>query len=147
MSARPLSNYEVESFLSRHTEIRRAVAEHEAEFGYNGWRQYDQILATQEEGWLPIPPRGLATADTSFGNVVVFPDAKGILHYVATDNRALIAEVNKPAYQSDPDYWQMFDAIAAKYKEFATAGAGVIEAVAVIALLILAASFLPHSRS
>jgi hypothetical protein len=144
MSTRQLSNPEVFDFLSGHADIQKAVSDHEQMFLVDGHPlQWDQILAAQGGmGPVPIPPRGLSVAnDPTYGNVIVFPDASGILHFMSTDNSSLTAEIQKPVYYSDPEYWQLFEQIAQKFQESIPSlpqiGFG-IGAVVILAILILA---------
>jgi hypothetical protein len=148
MSTRQLSDHEVLDFLSQHSDIASAVQQHEQMFLVDGHPlKWDQIsIAAKSDTTyameVPIPPRGVAVNnDPTYGNVIVFPDASGILHFVATDNRSLVQEIQKPVYASDPDYWQVFEEIAHNFKEslptLPQIGTG-IGAVLLLAILILA---------
>lgn len=153
MSTRQLSDHEVFDFLAGHSDVAQAVSQHEQMFLVDGHPyKWDQTLSHQTltgiDGVLsldvdvPIPPPGLAVkGDPTYGNVVVFPDALGILHFVATDNTSLVNEIQKPLYVSDPNYWQMFSDLAQKFQEslptLPQLGVG-IGAVLVIAILLLA---------
>ena len=147
MSTRQLSDHEILDFLSQHADIARAVQQHEQMFLVDGHPlQWDQTLIAAQGDTIhtmpvPIPPRGLSVTDPTYGGVVVFPDAQGVLHFVSTDNSSLVAEIQKPVYYSDPDYWQMFEQIAQQFKEslptLPQIGIG-IGAVLLLAILILA---------
>ena len=148
MSTRQLSDPEVFDFLTHHQDIADDVRQHEQLFLVDGHLlTWDQTLVAAQGDTayavpVPVPPRGLSVKDDpTYGNVVVFPDASGILHFVETDNRSLIDEIQKPVYASDPDYWQMFEDIAQRFKEslptLPQIGVGV-GAVLLIAILILA---------
>ncbi len=132
MASRSLSTYEMLDFLNHHDHESDLVREHEAMFNpVTGYRSWDQVLYSMGyDEWglpLPIPPRGLAVNDEAYGVVVIFPDAKGGLHYSATDNESLIAEIQKPIYSSDPDYWELYESIAKRYAEVAAGAWGVAE--------------------
>jgi hypothetical protein len=124
MSSRALSDHEVFDFLSQHQDIAAKVQQHEQLFLNEGhpftWDQ--TVIAAQGDTTyavaVPIPPRGLSVKDDpSYGDVIVFPDAAGVLHFISTDNRSLVEEIQKPVFESDPDYWELFDEIAKKFKE------------------------------
>jgi hypothetical protein len=143
---RKLSNMEVFDFLGRHPEVNNLVAQHEHMLQSGGW-VWDQT----QGGWnaaelvelaaagaftlaLPIPPRGLAVDDDVYGSVVIFPDARGLLHFTSTDNQSLVTEVRKPYYYEDPRYWELFEDLAKKAKEAIPLGLG----LGAIALMVVA---------
>jgi hypothetical protein len=115
MATRELSNLEVVQVLGDHTDIATLVQQHENLFGYRGSQKWNQILLAQSTS-IPVPPRGLTFDDAYYGHVIVFPDASGVLHFVVTDNDSLAKEIAKPVYESDPDYWQLFQDIAKQYE-------------------------------
>lgn len=145
--SRVLSDHEIFDLLGSHPREAQRVKDHEELFGLYGWSTWDQIAGdVYAEGIeLPIPPRGFVIDDNEYGHVVVFPDASGVLRFVTTENESFVDEIAKPVFVSDPDYWELFEEIAAKYKEAAGAAAGALSsdltmvvAIALVALIVVA---------
>jgi hypothetical protein len=149
MSTRSLSDHEIVDLLNQHPDIDAVVLSHEQMFLVDGHPyQWDQtLIAAQGDTTyavpVPIPPRGLALQnDPTYGNVVIFPDAAGVLHFIATDNTSLVSEIEKPVYASDPDYWQLFEQLAKNFHEALPSipqiefGVGAL-AVSLVAVLLL----------
>lgn len=150
---RPLSDYEIQDLLGRYAQLANLVAQHEQIFGGpNPMAKWDQILiasqgdADQYGQPVPIPPRGVSFDDVAFGHVIIYPDAAGVLRFISTDNESLVKEIQKPVYASDPDYWQLFETIAQKYKE-AAQGVGLHLETGAIAAAVLVVGLLLFAKS
>lgn len=152
MSSRPLSDYEIQDLLGRYAQLANLVAQHEQLFGGpDPLAKWDQVVIAAQGDTdtygqpVPIPPRGVSFDDASYGHVIVYPDAAGVLHYIATDNASLATEIQKPVYASDPDYWQLFQDIAKKYQE-AASGLGLHVETGVIAAAVLVVGLLLFAK-
>lgn len=146
MATRPLNDHEYVDMISRHDDVYKLVLAHESMFGFEGYRKWDQVLFSQghdEYGDpLPIPPRGITFYDQYYGNIVIFPDAAGVLRVITTDNTGLVEDLKRPVFESDPDYWELFESIAKKYGE---AAGGLLQGssyLAVVALVVAAFVFI-----
>jgi hypothetical protein len=105
---RELNSAEVSDLLNRNFELQGKVLQHMRIVDSGQW---DQIwlntprwtIFSPVEGAiavLPIPTWGLAIDDDKYGTVVVFPDAKGTLHFSAEVAPQLAGEINKPPFLS-----------------------------------------------
>lgn len=143
---RPLNDYEIQDLIERNPAQRVKVTAHEALFGYYGWQNWDQVRGDVDQYGipLPIPPRGITVrADAVYGDVVIFPDAHGVLRYSAIENPSLVNEIEKPVYTSDPDYWSLFEDIAKRFGEFTID----LTKVAIVAAVVVGAFLLrPYLR-
>ncbi len=154
MATRPLSDHEIFEFLANIPQAASAVQRHEQAFLVENhpyvWDQTvsNHILVTITGDTLlqdlPIPPRGLAFDDATYGHVIIFPDAKGILHFTATTNDSLANEIRKPAYVEDPQYWETYMDILKRLGEFGGSlvphlefDLGALAVIAVTALLFI----------
>lgn len=98
-----LSDTEVWDLLHRHPEVASKVSAHEAYVQDFGW---DQTELTKGGIWgkpttviLPIPVDGLTFKDDVYGNVVIFPDAQGVLRYDGNVEQ-VPASIGEPFFQS-----------------------------------------------
>lgn len=108
---RQLSIFETFDFLDRHPDVNDLVLLHESIFSPIGGDATWSQLAGDYSAYgheLPIPPRGLAIQDSEFGNVVIFPDAEGVLHYSGDVPADIAAQVQRPVFKSDPQYLEMY---------------------------------------
>jgi hypothetical protein len=102
---RELNNYEVNDFQVRNTDINALIKQFEylvANYGYDQITGQTAYPALEWNSTLQIPPQGLIVADASYGNVLVAPDASGILHYDANVPAGVATQIQKPPYQSPP---------------------------------------------
>lgn len=84
-----LSNAQVEAVLSRNTDLRARVLEFNTLVATLGWDQVRTAPGFLEWDFtIPgaIPPEGIYVIDPQLGNVVVFPDAAGVLRYNVSNN-------------------------------------------------------------
>jgi hypothetical protein len=100
---RDLTPAEVTDLLNRHFDLAGRVLQFKRIVDSGQWDQWKQ----NEPSWfwgivydLPIPTRGLALIDDRYGNVVVFPDAAGTLHYTGSVNMGVATQINLPPFQS-----------------------------------------------
>ena len=68
-------------------------------------------------GTLAIPAHGMVVNDSVYGSVIVYPAPNGTAYFDLTDNESLIAEVQKPAYVSDPNYLELYETLLQKFGE------------------------------
>ena len=91
MSRYVLTDTEIEDLRMTHADIDQKVADHYQMFLVPGHLYlWDQILIAGQGdrvGYdvlmeVPIPPRGIAFNDSGYGEVIVYPDAQGQLHWI-----------------------------------------------------------------
>jgi hypothetical protein len=87
-----LTPADVTAFLARHPDTRRDVFVFESEVFFTGYNRDDTSYK--------IPGAGLSVPDSVFGNVLIFPDAAGRLHYTGNVPADIAAETNKPPFES-----------------------------------------------
>lgn len=99
---RELTASEIDDLLARQFGLYAKVLAHQKIVHDGNWHQGAQV-----EWNLPIPTRGVAVLDDAYGQVVVFPDASGVLHYNAFVADASTApgvqpasEIGKPQFDS-----------------------------------------------
>lgn len=129
-----MADPQIQDFLNRNAAAAAAVAAHENEFLAPGaYETWDQVALSQDDS-LPVRVRGNAYTDPSYGSVIVYPDAAGVLHFSATDNAALVAAVNKPAYVSPSG--NTFLDLLSEFEHNLTTG---LETVAIVAVFLFLA--------
>jgi hypothetical protein len=122
--ARTLTQPEIEDLLARNFALAGWVTAHEVLFSTPG--SWDQVrFGSPDFANLPIPPAGRIVRDDKYGNVLIFPDASGKLHYTADVSDQIATQVNLPPYYSPPNYLRgIEDAFGALFKTFGVAIVG-----------------------
>lgn len=91
---RELTAAEISDLLDRSPDLAARVSTHNALIK----PQWDQ--GSMQEWNLPIPTRGYSLTDSKYGQVIVFPDAKGNLHFNGFVGGTVGAEIDKPVFES-----------------------------------------------
>lgn len=129
MSSVALGTFQIFDLYDRRPEVKTLAAQHEAYVSRYGW---NQIKAGMLE--VPVPPRGVWFHDEAYGNVVMFPDAAGVLRFTATDNEQLVEDLKRPVFHSDPEYWELYQDLAARFGEGINLGLDLFGPVVVLVL-------------
>lgn len=106
-----LNDWSVEDFLSRHPDTMALTNQFDAivmAHGYKGQTENNNPNLTWLQSLLgfkpgtdyPIAEWGISVPDPVYGNVVIFPDASGQLHYSAGVSNQLAANINAPPIES-----------------------------------------------
>lgn len=97
---RELTPAEISDLLARNFDLQAKVLQHNRLFVDTG--QWDQVRMNEANfPNLPIPTKGRILRDDTYGVVVVFPDAKGNLHFSADVAPVLLnSDITKPPYES-----------------------------------------------
>lgn len=95
---RELQPAEISDLLNRHFDLQQQVSRHRSIVASGSW---DQIRMNESVfAGLPIPTKGRLVRDDKYGNVVVFPDAGGNLHYSADVPSENLGDITKPPFHS-----------------------------------------------
>lgn len=129
---RELMPAEVSDLLNRNFDLQAKVLSH-TRIVQSG--QWDQVRMNESVfPNLPIPTKGRALNDDKFGVVVVFPDAKGTLHFSSNVAPEILnSDINKPPYES-PSGNTLAQLVADLFTGLQNIGAG----VALVGVLYLA---------
>jgi hypothetical protein len=100
MSQRELTTTEVLGLLARHFDLAAKVALHKKIVADGNWTQRINDISVTVAGALPIPPWGLHVRDDVYGDVVIFPDTRGDLHYNGWVSADVAAAADNPTFHS-----------------------------------------------
>lgn len=98
---RELSFTAANELLSRNAPLSRSTARFYHLVGQ--WNGYDQVQAGRFPLRYGIPPWGKVFTDSYYGDVIVFPDARGDLRFVVDVPPDVAAAVEAAPYRSDPN--------------------------------------------
>jgi hypothetical protein len=100
---RTMTAAEISDLLGRNSEVSGRVTAFENIVDMTGYDQQPStvlgpfVSAPLE---LPIPSWGYAFRDAVYGNVVIFPDASGLLRYTCDLPAGLVEEIQQPPFVS-----------------------------------------------
>lgn len=101
--ARELSPIEVVGVLEFNPTIESMVQQHDQYVLEHGWNQVTLVQNPGMNATIPIPVWGRTFTDATYGRIIIFPDARGLLHFTVAETPQDIGvanEIDKPVYYS-----------------------------------------------
>lgn len=106
-AVRALSGSEVDTLLARNPSIAARVLEWNALISTLDWSQVQQAGGLFEFTFhIPgaIPANGICFTDSSYGDVIIFPDASGVLHFTINGGCASAERVGPSGLPPLPNF-------------------------------------------
>lgn len=97
-----LTVQQVADFLSRHADTHAVVAEFEDQVRTHGYTAQSGDSWYQWWTWA-IKEDGIVVPDSLYGNVLILPNAKGLLIYTGSVSSVIAIQVNKPEFHTDDE--------------------------------------------
>jgi hypothetical protein len=109
--SRELSSGEINSFLFRHLTVYAKIEEFTAFVAVTGYSQDSSTWLNWFQSNMPgfIPGYGMEVDDAQLGQVFIFPDASGTLHY--TVSTAPVGDINNPLPAAQPFAGNWYDGL------------------------------------